>query len=261
MLRTTAVYDAGLSIQLEWTLSRSLPFFLLFLAALILAGALGAWYLGPSVVSLAFDDERRNAPYYLVSLVASPDSGMGDGSAAFRSDLAGLVSEDGGLLLWRAVTIQVAEGRVEDEWQHLQLFEFPRGGDLVEMLTSARYRGTADVYPRLRRLILGAADPSNDLAFGSAAVLSLYRVDADATEFAPGARDLASNLGEFGGQLVWDVPVADLDGDALWSRVLLFEFASVRAAERWLRDPATVTHRALIQRGAKGVATLILESS
>ena len=234
----------------------------MFLAVLAALGVVGAWYLGPSVLSLAFDEERRNSPYYLLSLVAEQDASDGSASSAFRAALAQRVTTDGGALLWRGATIQVAQGRIEDEWQHVQLFEFARGGDFVEMLTSTGYREILDTRTELDRLVLGTGDAPDGIVAQGASVFSLFSVgEGDSLEFAQSVRELASNLGEFNGKLIWDAPVEDLEGDVPWNRILLFEFASVAAAERWLRDPATVTQRTLIQRGTTGVVTLILQSS
>ena len=244
-------------------MSRSLGLFLLFLVGLALLGVVGAWYLGPSLVSLAFDEERRNAPYYLLNLVADPDQDATQhaaSSSTFQAALAELVASDDGQLLWRAATLQVAEGRVEDEWQDLQLFEFPRGGDFVEMLTSTRYREIVDAHPRLARLALGTGHAPDGIASTGAAVLSLFRVGEQTAEFSQGTRELASNLGEFQGGLIWDAPLTDLEGEMFWNHILLFEFENVAAAEGWLRDPGTVTQRSLIQRGAQGTVTLILQS-
>ena len=214
------------------------------------------------MVSLAFDEERRNSPYYLLSLVAEPEMAGGSASSAFRAALAERVSADGGQLLWRGTTIQVVQGRIEDEWQHVQLFEFSRGGEFVQMLTSTGYRAILNTHAELNRLMLGTGDAPDGIVAQGASVFGLYSVgEGDSLEFAQGVRELAGNLGEFNGKLIWDAPVAGLERDVQWNRLLLFEFASVAAAEDWLRDPATVTQRTLIQRATTGVVTLILQSS
>ncbi len=238
-------------------MNRSLGLFLLFLLALLVVAAIGAWYVGPSVVSLAFDEERRNAPYYVLSLMADDHST----SSGFPVALAELAVADGGQLLWRGVTIAVSEGRVQDEWQQLQLFEFPRGGDFVEMLTGTRYRQITEAHPRLQRLMLGSPMAPDGVPTAGAAVMSLFDVNHESREFAQGSQELAGNLGEFQGTLIWNAPLVDLEGEAVWNHILLFEFSDTEAAEDWLRDPTTVTQRALIRRGAKSTVTLILRSS
>lgn len=238
-------------------MNRSLGLFLLFLLALLLVAAIGAWYLGPSVVSLAFDEERRNSPYYVLSLVANDHSA----SSGFPVALAELAVADGGQLLWRGATVAVSEGRVQDEWQQLQLFEFPRGGDFVEMLTGTRYREISDAHAHYKRLMLGSALAPDGVPTSGAAVLSLFEVNVESHDFARDAQELAGNLVEFQGALIWNAPLADLESEAVWNHILLFEFTDTKAAEEWLRDPGTVTQRALIRRGAKSTVTLILRSS
>jgi len=239
-------------------LNRSLSLFLVFLLVLVLLGGIGTWYLGPAVVSLAVDEDRRDSPFYLLHLTAIPG---GAESSPFRSELTELVTADGGQLLWRAATIQLLEGRVQDEWQNLQLFEFARGGDFVQMLTSTGYRQLRAAHPLLLRLALGTSEAPDGIVSSGAAVLSLFRVDEDSAEFARGARELASNLEQFEGSLIWEAPLVDLDGDVGWNRVMVFEFPRVDAAQRWVRDPTTMTQRALIKRGTSGMVTLIVQSS
>ena len=66
-------------------MNRSLAGFLLFLAVLGVAASIGIWYLGPNLVSLAFDEERRNAPYYVLSFAAGDP-----GAEAIRMQAADL---------------------------------------------------------------------------------------------------------------------------------------------------------------------------
>ena len=47
-------------------MNRSLAGFLVFLLVLVVAGLVGTWVLGPNLVGLAIDEERRDAPYYLL---------------------------------------------------------------------------------------------------------------------------------------------------------------------------------------------------
>jgi hypothetical protein len=162
-------------------------------------------------------------------------------------------------LLWQAVTVQVPEGRVQDEWQDVQLFEFPRGGDLVEMLTSTSYRGIVNAHPALSRMLLGTGTAPDALAGGQATVLSLLTVGPEQQHTADAAiRRLLGNLSSYDGSLIWDTEVADLDDRSPWNRVLMLAFPTLELAEGWLRDPSTVTERALTGAAAKGRVTLVL---
>jgi len=239
--------------------SRSLAGFLGFLLVLVAVGLLGTWYLGPNLVSLAFDEERRNAPYYLLNFAAG-EPGV-EYQSTYRAALAELVVADGGQLLWHANTVQVSEGRVEDEWQDVQLFEFPHGGDFVEMLTSSSYRGIVDAHPAVSRMVLGTSAAPDALAGGQATVLSLLTVDPEQSDTDVAIRRLLGNLSAYEGSLIWDTELADLEEEWPWNRVLLLAFPSLTQAENWLRDPATVTERALTATAAKQRVTLVLSGS
>jgi uncharacterized protein (DUF1330 family) len=238
--------------------SRSLGGFLAFLLVLVVVGLVGTWLLGPNLVSLAFDEERRNAPYYLLNFGAGEPGA--DYQSTYRAGLAELVVTDGGQLLWQAITVQVSEGRVQDEWQDVQLFEFPRGGDFVEMLTSASYRGIVDAHPAVSRMLLGTSSAPDALAGGQATVLSLLTVGPEPSETDAAIRRLLGNLTGYEGSLIWDTPVEDLQDESPWNRVLMLAFPTLEQAEGWLRDPATVTERALTGTAAKQRVTLVLQS-
>ncbi len=75
-------------------MNRSLAGFLVFLLVLVMAGLVGTWILGPNLVGLAIDEERRDAPYYLLNFVAGEIAP--ERQASYRSDLAKLVVDDGG---------------------------------------------------------------------------------------------------------------------------------------------------------------------
>jgi uncharacterized protein (DUF1330 family) len=239
-------------------LSRSLGGFLVFLLVLVVAGIVGTWFVGPNLVSLAFDEERRNAPYYLLNFGAG-EPGT-EYQSTYRAGLAELVVADGGQLLWQAITVQVSEGRVQDEWQDVQLFEFPRGGDFVEMLTSSSYRGIVDAHPAVSRMLLGTSTAPDALAGGQATVFSLLTVDPHQDSTDAAIRALLGNLSSYEGSLIWDTPVEDLQDDWPWNRVLMLAFPTLELAENWLRDPATVTERALTGTAAKGRVMLVLQS-
>lgn len=238
-------------------MSRSLAGFLVFLLVLVAIGLLGTWYLGPNLVSLAFDEERRNAPYYLLNFAAG-ESGA-DYQSTYRAGLAELVSKDGGQLLWQANTLQVSEGRVQDEWQDIQLFEFARGAEFVQMLTSSSYRGIVDAHPNVSRMLLGTSTPPDALAENRATVLSLLNVDPKQEDSDDTIRRLFSNLRAYDGAVIWDTEVEDLEGRWPWNRALMLTFPTLEQAENWLRDPVTVTERALTVTTAKQRVTLILQ--
>jgi len=238
--------------------SRSLAGFLVFLLVLIVAGAIGAWYLGPNLVSLAFDEQRRDAPYYLLNFTTG--EAADEYPSTYRAGLAELVVNDGGTLLWQARVAQVTEGRMEDEWQNVQLFEFPRGGDCVEMLTSSNYRALVKAHAGVTRMMLGTSTAPDGLAGDQATVFSLMTVDPG-QQAGNSANGLLGNLAAYEGVLIWQSDVAELEDRWPWNRVLLLSFPTAAQAESWLRDPATVTERALAATAARRRVTLVLDSS
>ena len=237
-------------------MSRSLAGFLGFLLLLVVAGLLGAWYVGTNLVSLAIDDDRRNAPYYLLNFAAG-ESDVAYQST-YRAGLAELVVKDGGELLWQALTVQVFHGRVHDEWRNVQLFEFPRGGDFVEMLTGSDYRALVDAHPAASRMLLGTSVAPDALAGDQATVLSLLTVDSEQDQADAMIRSLLGNLASFQGSLIWDTKVERLEDQWAWNRVLMLAFPTVRQAENWLRDPGTVTEHSLAATAARERVILVL---
>jgi uncharacterized protein (DUF1330 family) len=238
--------------------SRSLAGFLLFLLLLVVVGLLGTWYVGPSLVSLAFDEDRRDAPYYLLNFAAGEQDV--EYQASYRAELAKLVVADGGQLLWQAVTIQVPEGRVRDEWQNVALFEFPRGGEVVEMLTSSSYRGLDDAHPAVSRMLLGTSMAPDALADGRATVLNLLTVGPEQDLADSVIRGLFGNLAAYDGSLIWEAELEDLEDRWPWNRALMLAFPTLERAESWLRDPGTVTQRALTATATRQSVILILRS-
>ncbi|MCZ6711564.1 MAG: DUF1330 domain-containing protein [Gammaproteobacteria bacterium] len=238
-------------------MNRSLVGFLAFLLVLVVAGLVGTWILGPNLVGLAIDEERRSAPYYLLNFAAG-ESALE--RSIYRSDLAELVVSDGGQLLWQAPTVRVVEGRVRDEWQHVQLFEFPRAGDFVEMFTSSSYRAIADAHPGVSLMLLGTSNAPAALAGGGAFVLSLMSLEADQAAIGATDRRLLGDLESYGGTMIWASEVEDLEDQWTWNRVLMLGFPTLELAEAWLRDPDTVTDRALAATVARRRVTLVLES-
>ena len=116
-------------------MNRSFSGFLLFLGVLFVAAAGGVWWLGTDVVELALDDERRDAPYQLLQLVEQDQPG-----GRYAAEFTRLVQNEEGDLIWRGRLERLLEGRTEDEWADLMLFGLPKGGDLVQLITSPEYR-------------------------------------------------------------------------------------------------------------------------
>lgn len=240
------------------SVSRSLSWFLAFLVVLGILAVAGSWYLGPSLVSLAFDAERREAPYYVLSLIGRDT--LGDEDAGFAPDLADLFIASGAELLWRGSTERVVKGRIQDEWLQGQLFAFPRGASFVELMTGGAYREFVSAHEGAARLLLGSATAPDAMVRRRIWVLNLIaqeRLDLDATGSDPMA-SVMRDIADFGGTLLWDAAVTDLDDRWPWNRLVVLGFAQPLEAEVWLSDAGTRTELALSMERARRRVTLLM---
>jgi hypothetical protein len=245
-------------------LSRSLIAFLLFCVLLLAGSGWLVWYVGPTVTGIAFDSERREQPYFLLNL--TPPSLEVDPAAVaeHRSRLLELVVADGGRLLWSAGTTRRHESRAlrgsfRGPMEHLDLVAFARGGDLVQMLTGAPLRQLVREAPGPNWAV-GSAVPPADLIRGEVTVVVLYHAVADGPLEplgAPGHAGWLLALDDYGGRRVWDAPVDWVRGREQWNRVLMLQFADAMAASAWLRDPVTLTERAIASRHLGDLLVLV----
>jgi uncharacterized protein (DUF1330 family) len=230
-------------------LNRSLITFLLFLCLLAGGGALLSWWLGPTMISLALDEERRVTPYYVIHLLDAQDP------RGYFQEFGGLLREEEAQLLWRGSLQALHSGRTQDEIGDVAIIEFGEGSSVVRMLTSSEYRQlTATDEP----ILLGSALPPGPIAHDESLVLWLVEVveggDVAALE------SLAASATDFQGQLIWSAAIDVLDGERAWNHALLLAFPNGSALSAWLTAPATATDRALVRRQHGAEAMLELQS-
>ncbi len=201
------------------------------------------------MISLALDDERRDAPYYVIHLLDSEDP------AAYFQTFGGLLREEEAQLLWRGSLQALHSGRTQDEIDDVALIEFGVGSSVVRMLTSSAYRELTS--PR-EPILLGTALAPGPIAHDESLVLWLVEVveDGDVAELEA----LGTTSEGFQGQLIWSAPIDVLDGDRLWNHALLIAFPSDSALSAWLAAPSTSTDRALVRRQHGDEAMLELRS-
>jgi hypothetical protein len=258
-------YDRGGDPVGIRALSRSLLAFLLFLLVLAVGGAaLVAWYAGPTAAAVAFDIDRREAPYFLLHLV--PTGRPADGAAveAHRAGFLAAASADGGTRIWSAGTARRHEARsrhgsYRGSMAAVEAYGFARGANLLQLLTGKEFR-TLAAEPALPMLLAGTDTPPAALDPGAVAVLALYEVDGGNLAQPLGAPDAPGwlvALGAHDGKLAWDAPLDWIRGREQWNRVLLLQFPDARAAGAWLRDPATLTARALASRDLGDLLVLV----
>lgn len=245
-------------------MNRSFAAFLWFLLALCVTFGVGVWWLGPAVVSLAVDGDRRSTPYYVVHLASVPD---GTDSSGYFQQLRQLVREEEGQLLWRGALTTMHSGRLADERDDLLVYRFAAGADVVQLLTSAEYRDLAAAVPPL---LLGTPTQPEVLEEKGALLLWLLRlreekqadslseaVAAGVAGAAPAAlASVFATLGPFHGQMVWQAPVDVVAGQVDWNTLVVLAFPDSNAASAWLADSRTATELALARKAVSAQALL-----
>lgn len=231
-------------------MNRSLASFLTFLMVLALAAAGGVWWLGTDLVDLALDEDRRTAPYRLLHF-ADADAAAGD----YAGTLTALVRSEEGDLVWRGGLDRLLDGRSEDEWQDLMVFDLPRGGGLVQLVTSPEFRELTD---GRRTLLLGTSAPALQLA-STGILLVWLQSDPEADQQRRAAHAaVTTSIAPFGGTLVMQGELDQVSGDSPWNHVLVMAFEDAQQARNWFRDPASVTERTLATKHLQRQAWLLM---
>ena len=240
-------------------MSRPLVGFLLFCMVLGGIGGLVAWVVGPTLVALALDDEQRNQPYYLLHFSAVESGDWEDYMRAYQEPMQHLVIADGGQLLWQGETLQLVEGSVRDEWTQVVLARFSRAAEFVQMITSSQFREISAANP-VARVVVGIREDPGDLAEDAVVVLYLFRLDETAE--SQGMTRQMVNLDQYGGLIVWETPISVIAGEVEdWDQLIALQFATAERAESWLRDPASITERAIAKRNMQQVVILLVRGS
>ena len=91
-------------------------------------------------------------------------------------------------------------------------------------------------------------------------MLYVFRLaEAAADGFSGMARKMV-NLEQYGGLVVWETAISMIEGEAEnWDRLIALRFETVERAESWLRDPVSVTERAIARRNMQQVVVLLLQ--
>ncbi len=235
-------------------MSRSLASFLIFLVALAGVSALGVWWLGADIASLAIDDSRRNQPYYLIHFATLDDPA--DPYFRLLNDLA---REEEGELLWRGALLQLRSGRQADEWQDVHVLGFPRGANLVQMMTRAEFRS---LLASQRTLLLGTAGEPVDLAATRYLLVWLLQYREGSEDNAKSAiQNVLRTAAGYSGAVVWNTRADPFGGSDEWDHVVALSFSGPGDAASWLNDPLTVTEQALARKYFPREALLELQSS
>ncbi|MEZ5559114.1 MAG: hypothetical protein R3E86_11330 [Pseudomonadales bacterium] len=246
-------------------MNRSFLTFVLFCLLLASFSALGVWLIGPSVAAIAFDGERRDNPYYVVRLVSAPLGGaQTDVAASIRRTFLELAGNDEGSLLWQSGALDVVQGSVLRQLLHAQLIRFPRGGLLVQMLTSSGYRAMERQLGGLDVQLLGSVETPPQFSPERTQILVLLRLRDPVQSQplgVPGESGWLGNVPSFGGQTLWQTPITVLRGAGGWNRLLVLEFADEHQARAWLEDPQTVTEQAIAERNLREALIVLAQGA
>lgn len=233
-------------------MNRSLASFLTFLMVLALAAAGGVWWLGVDLVDLALDDGRRTTPYQLLHFADADASG-----GEYASSLTNLVRAEEGDLVWRGGLDLLLDGRSEDEWQDLMVFGLPRGGGLVQLVTSPEFRELAE---GRRTLLLGTSAPALQLARTGTLLVWLQADPEPDGEPRQTIDAVTASIAAYGGTLVVQGELDQVAGDSPWNHVAVLAFADAQQARDWFRDPASVTERTLATKHLQRQAWLLMSA-
>ncbi len=220
---------------------------------LALAAAGGVLWLGIDLVDLALDDERRTSPYQLLHF-ADADAPAGEYAGALTS----LVRSEDGDLVWRGGLDRLLDGRSEDEWQDLMIFGLPRGGGLVQLVTSPEFRELAE---GRSTLLLGTSAPALELARTGTLLVWLQ---ADPEPDGPQRQALdavTASAAPYGGTLIVQGELDQVAGESTWNHVAVLAFGDAQQARNWFRDPASVTERTLATKQLQRQAWLLMSAS
>jgi hypothetical protein len=232
--------------------NRSFSSFLLFLLALALAAAGGVWWLGIDVAKLALDDQRRSEPYQLLHFADADNPG-----GRFAATLTGLVQLEEGGLQWRGGLERLLDGRTEDEWFDLMMFDLPQGAGLVQLITSPEFR---ELEADRRVLLLGLSAAPIDLNRTATMLVWLQARPEKQTGDDTMLADVTQNMAAFSGSVLLEGPVDTVIGSASWSHVALLSFPDVTEAQAWFRESVSVTERTLATKHLERQAWLLMSA-
>jgi hypothetical protein len=244
--------------------NRALLGFLVFCLVLVAATGVLVWHIGPTPTAIAFDGARRSEPYFLLQFIPQDANARRDAVPARRAGLVVVAGVDGGERIWSAGSTRRYESRARHgsyrgAMEAVDAFAFDRGRDVVQVLTGAEYRELA-ADPNLTTLLAGTATPPSAIDPAAVSVLVLFEVMGGNLRHPlgePGESGYLAVLGEHGGRLAWDAPIDWIRGSQEWNRLLLLQFPDAAAAGAWLRDPVTVTERAIASRHLGDLLVLV----
>ena len=232
--------------------------FLIFLGAIVLLGAIVAWWIGPQLLTLAFDEDQRSKPLTVLHLSDYQQDQQSLFLARYETPLLDYLRAEGVAIGWHATLEHAAQGRVMDEWKRLHQLRFNEAAEFIQMVTSSEFRALSSSEVVYRRLVLGVPGDLPDVTAPAVVLMLLQSRDATPGDLTR----LTANLDTYRGEVVWDTPVEvfEIGEPENWNRIVAIGFATIPDADGWLRDPGSVTERALAAARHARMATLLLST-
>ena len=232
--------------------------FLIFLGAIALLGTVVAWWVGPQMLMLVFDGERRSQPLTVLHLADYAPDNQSLYLARYETPLLDYLGAEGVPLLWQANLEHAVQGRVMDEWKRIHQLRFNEAAGFLQTVTSSEFRGLSSVNVAYRRLVLAVNGDLPDMTDPVVVLLLLQGADAAPDDLA----SLKANLDDYQGEAVWDTPIEvfEIGEPENWNRLVAIGFTNALDANGWLRDPGSVTERALAAARHERMVTLLLST-
>lgn len=230
-------------------MSRAVTTFAVF--CLLLLGLFGAvgWWVGWPLVDLAFDPDRRAAPYHVLLFDDAGAAGNGarPDATAYLNALDALLTEAQAPILWQASQLTVPVGQVADEWERLLALRFPAGSGFVRVVTGRNYSKLGALAPGNGRNVLGLAAAPRPQALGSQLlIVGAQFDDVPAAQASAALREAFAGAQALGGRVYWDSAVAVLEGPSALSHMVIYAYDSPIDIDEWLFSSDTATTLALL---------------
>jgi len=242
--------------------------FLFFLGALVIAGVVLAIRYSAQA-ALLFDAERRHEPAYVfdfsrkglsetphgnssdaTGLRPAPSSVENEAFHESRGVLMRVVRGEGGRFHYHGELVQLLDGGLlEDEWQQIDIYAFPAGGDYLRLATHEDYL-QLDGGPSSRQVLTAASAPDIDLAFhgNDARIIWLIETRPDQESADTASLDaFIATAQVHGATPAVRTAVKRFTGARTWDQLVAFEFKSEHQALGWFRSLKTQTALAVLK--------------
>jgi hypothetical protein len=221
----------------------------------IVAGVgIGIWWIGPTLVELAYVDERRTEPMIIIELARGPTAAFDAYDGVFDELL---IAEEASVL-GRYKQVHAIYGPAGKTYDRMTGIRMAAGGDIVQVMTTSAYRQAAAEFKAL---------PASELLklAGFTAATEPWRdgLVVWLVEEREGVRrpllDISAAVANSTGRVVWDSEVQPLVSEVDWNRALVVDFASSQAALSWLREPGMVDAVAIANSRAGELALMVMQ--